>query len=251
MIFPEWPAPQSVKAVITTRCGGVSEEPYDSLNLSLTVGDGEQSVIANRGVLQAGGVPETVQWLRQIHGTDVVYADQSASMQRADAVTTTTADLACAVLTADCLPVLFTDLAGTQVAAAHAGWRGLAAGILEHTVAAFTARPDQLIAYLGPAISQRYFEVGQDVRDAFLQNSYTHASQSRDVELAFTDSPQQANVYFADLYQLARIRLAKLGVTAIYGGDYCTYSQAELFYSFRRDGATGRMASLIYIESIS
>jgi polyphenol oxidase len=239
MIYPDWPAAVPVKAVTTTRHGGVSTAPYDSLNLADHVGDAAGAVRQNRlSIQQQLKLPGWPSWLNQVHGNTVVDAASSGERPSADAGFTDRPGVVCAVLTADCLPVLFCDRSGTRVAAAHAGWRGLAAGILESTVRAFESEPWQLMAWLGPAIGARAFEVGGEVRQAFV-------AQHAEAASAFLSRPNGR--WLADLYQLARIRLRATGVTAVYGGGFCTYSDAQRFYSYRRDGVTGRMASLIWL----
>jgi YfiH family protein len=234
-IQPEWPAPAYVFAASTTRVGGISEGRYASLNLGAHVGDDPGAVRQNRGILKdALGLPAEPLWLEQVHGNEVLGKEGSC----ADARVVGAGQVA-VVMTADCLPVLFTDLAGTQVAAAHAGWRGLEAGILENTVQAMQAESPEIMAWLGPAIGPDAFEVGDEVREAFLRHD------ANAVE-AFRPSP--AGRWLADIYLLARQRLASVGIKQVYGGDLCTYSDEERFFSFRRDRETGRMASLIWIE---
>ncbi len=239
MIYPDWPAAENVKAVITTRTGGVSGGPYQSLNLADHVGDVPWAVQQNRSLVQRQlKLPRRVLWLDQVHGDRVVDASTAHERPSADASFTDQADLVCAVLTADCLPVLFCDRAGKRVAAAHAGWRGLAAGILENTVRALDTEPGQLLVWLGPAIGPLAFEVGADVRHTFVEQ---HA------EAASAFVRQRPGHWLADLYQLARLRLLASGVTAVHGGRFCTFTERESFYSYRRDGVTGRMASLIWL----
>lgn len=236
-IEPDWPAPAHVLALSTTRTGGVSAGPWRSLNLGDHVGDSAQAVAANRQRLHQllpGGA--RVQWLRQVHGCTVVEAGRERAPE-ADACWSSAPGWLCAVLTADCLPLLLTDRAGTAVAAVHAGWRGLCEGVIEAAVHALPCAPDSLMAWLGPAIGPGAFEVGPEVRQAFLR----HAA---DADACFDVSPVQGR-YLADLYGLARQRLAAMGVTAVYGGGRCTLSEPEQFYSYRRDGQTGRMATLI------
>ena len=242
-IKPNWPAPQGIHAFSTCRSGGGSAKPYDSLNLAFHVGDAERQIDKNRQLLieQCQGL-QKIQWLNQRHGIDVVEVGAQA-LPDADACITSRVGEACAVMTADCLPLLFCDRAGQQVAAAHAGWRGLLAGVLEQTVKQFSCQPEQLLVWFGPAISQACFEVGEDVRQAFMHAAA--GSQLVATELAFKPSDQPQH-YLADLYQLARLRLLQLGVSAIYGGDFCTYTDAQRFFSYRREGVTGRMATLIY-----
>lgn len=238
LLIPDWPAPARVRACVTTRTGGCSSAPFASLNLGDHVGDDPQAVVENRRRLQAllGCQPA---WLSQVHGVSVVEADP-AQVAVADASWSAVPGIACAIMTADCLPVLFCDRAGTRVAAAHAGWRGLAAGVLESTVAALVCPADQVLAWLGPAIGPQVFEVGAEVREAFV-------SQHVGAAAAFVPSVNPGR-YMADLYHLARIRLAAAGVTAVYGGGLCTFSDATRFYSYRREPRTGRLASLIWLE---
>lgn len=242
LIRANWNAPAQVHALTTTRLGGHSLAPYDGLNLGDHVNDLPQAVSANRQLLmQVTGLNRTPQWLQQVHGTVVVEAQDDAQVRTADACFTATPGQGCIVMTADCLPVLFTNAQGTQVAAAHAGWRGLAAGVLEETLEAFDPN-DRILAWLGPAIGPLAFEVGGEVKQAFVE-------QHSDAEQAFRTSPTHPQDRFlADIYQLARIRLAAVGVTAVTGGEHCTFSDVENFFSYRRDGVTGRMASLIWIE---
>ncbi|ATM96992.1 inner membrane protein [Yersinia frederiksenii] len=239
LILPDWPAPARVKACSTTRRGGISKFPYDSLNLGTHVGDITATVIANRQCLvEQAGLPQMPVWLEQVHGTRVLHLDGSTiSDVQADAVYSRVSGQVCAVMTADCLPVLFCSLAGDEVAAAHAGWRGLCAGVLEQTMAQFNAAPASIIAWLGPAIGPQQFEVGEEVKQAFI-NIDAQATA------AFIPSGTQ---YLADIYLLARQRLQAVGIHAIYGGDRCTVSETQQFFSYRRDGITGRMASLVWL----
>jgi YfiH family protein len=237
-LFPDWPAPASVRALQTTRNGGVSHAPYASFNLGLHTGDDPEAVRKNR-VLLAAHLPSDPVWLEQVHGTEVLTLSGEPFPQapRADAVVCRITGQVCAIMTADCLPVLFCDLAGSVVAAAHAGWRGLAAGILENTVSAMKTDPANVLAWLGPAIGGNAFEVGIDVRTAFL------AANPDAANAFFPTSPP--GKYHADLYALARQRLNYAGVSRIFGGEYCTFLQPERFFSYRRDHTTGRMASLV------
>ena len=242
---PDWPVPASVRAVATTRPGGVSSGPFASLNLADHVGDDPQCVRRNRARLSAAlELPAEPLWLRQVHGCTVIRAEQinGASPPEADAVIAATPDRVCAVLTADCLPVLFADAQGTQVAAAHAGWRGLADGVLEQTVAALAVEPERLLVWIGPAIGAAAFEVGPEVRAAFLAADSSASG-------AFRPSPNPAHPdrWLADLAQLARQRLARLGITQVFGGEHCTAAEPERFFSYRRDGRTGRQVSLIWL----
>lgn len=236
-IVPDWPAPARVKACVTTRAGGVSVAPFDSLNLGTHVGDDPVAVKKNRQRLlsQLGCKPA---WLQQVHGIDVVEAAPE-TLAEADASWTATPGIACTVMTADCLPALFCDRNGTRVAAAHAGWRGLAAGVLEATLDALAVAPEDTLVWLGPAIGPQAFEVGAEVREAFV-GQHAQAAQ------AFGESLNPGR-YMADIYELARIRLAARGVAAVYGGGFCTYSDPR-FYSYRRAARTGRFASLIWLD---
>ncbi len=239
LIIPDWPAPERVHALTTTRLGGVSLPPYDSLNLGDHVGDDPVAVAENRRRLAAElGLPGEPRWLSQVHG---IFSMEAASVSQgceADASYTDTAGVVCAVLTADCLPVLLCDKDGKGVAALHAGWRGLLNGVIEQTIAAMGGA-GELMAWLGPAIGPQAFEVGNEVREAFIADASTAAT-------AFVPSPNGR--WLADIYALARQRLHRAGVVLVYGGEYCTYSEPERFYSYRRDGRTGRMASLIWLE---
>ena len=235
-LIPQWPAPANVKAVVTTRNGGISQAPYNGFNLAAHVGDAPEAVAHNRAQLSGFGC--TPVWLNQVHSIDVVPA-VAGQLATADASFTEEPGLACTVLTADCLPVLFTTLQGDRVAAAHAGWRGLAGGILEATACALKANPDEILVWLGPAIGPTAFEVGPEVYETFI-------AQHPEAEQALIASARVGHFY-ADLYQLARIRLAAIGITRVFGGDFCTFSDAR-FYSYRRQAQTGRMASLIWLD---
>jgi YfiH family protein len=237
IIRPDWPAPALVRACTTTRRGGISECPFDSLNLGGNTEDSPAAVAENRRRLRPNlGLPAEPAWLQQVHGIEVVRAEAGPAC--ADAVWTARPDAVCAILTADCLPVLLCDEQGRAVGAAHAGWRGLAGGVIEATVAAMALPPQGLMAWLGPAIGPEVFEVGAEVRRAFLE-------QDAGADAYFRPSPQGR--WLADLYELARRRLRRLGIERIYGGGFCTYQDAERFYSYRRDGRTGRMVSLIWL----
>ena len=233
---PNWPAPARVQAFVSSRAGGVSTGAYQGLNLGAHVGDDLAQVTENRRRL-AQALKITPTWLNQTHSTRVVAAD-AAQVLDADASWSQTPDLAALVMTADCLPVLFCDRAGTKVAAAHAGWRGLAGGILENTVQTLDIEPCALLAWLGPAIGPASFEVGGEVREAFIA---THPQSAA----AFVQGAQ-AGKWLADIYQLARIRLAACGVNAVYGGGLDTFSDPR-FYSYRQGSPTGRFASLIWL----
>ena len=241
--MPDWPAPPNVRALISTRAGGVSIAPYASMNPADHVGDDPQAVRRNREIIRAA-LPGEPHWLKQVHSA-LVYrvSGDVQTVPEADAAVSTLSNQVCVVLTADCLPVLFCADDGSEVGAAHAGWRGLAAGILERTVESMRAPGARLLAYLGPAIGPRAFEVGPEVRAEFIATDAQAAAAFQPV--AGSDK------YLADLYLLARQRLAQVGVTRVYGGDYCTYSEAQRFFSYRRDGATGRMAAMIWLEPAS
>ncbi|HEX21914.1 MAG TPA: peptidoglycan editing factor PgeF [Chromatiales bacterium] len=242
LIPVDWPAPKNVQAATTSRIGGVSRAPFDSFNLADHVGDHPAAVLANRELLlEELALPAEPLWLKQVHGTRIVMFDgPQVESPEADASVSAEPNRVCAVLTADCLPVLFCNRTGSRVAAAHAGWRGLAAGVLEATVAQMAVAPDEIMAWLGPAIGPQAFEVGEDVRAAFVDND---ADSSAAFETTGDDR------WLADIYRLARQRLARVGVTAVYGGDRCTVSEAGMFYSWRSDGNTGRMASLVWLAS--
>lgn len=237
----EWPAPRNIRTASTLRSGGVSQPPFDSLNLGVHVGDVPKAVQANRQRLaEALRLPSPPCWLNQVHGSAVVEADRWSQPPTADACIARRPGKVCVVMTADCLPVLFCSHEGDRVAAAHAGWRGLAGGVLASTVSSLGLPGAQLLAWLGPAIGPRAFEVGDEVRIAFT---------SKDAAAAHAFHPShRAGHWLADLYLLARQELARLGVQAVYGGGDCTYSDEERFFSFRRDGQCGRMASLIWME---
>ena len=237
-IVPDWLAPPCVRALITTRAGGASRGAYAGLNLGMRSGDDVEDVARNRASLRQW-LPAEPLWLRQVHGTAVVEADGADANPEADAAIARRPGRVCAALTADCLPALLCDEAGTVVAAVHAGWRGLCSGVIEQTVRAMDRPPAALLAYLGPAIGPAAYEVGSEVRQAFV-------ASDPEAEAAFM--PGRPGKFYADLYALARARLAKSGVARIYGGGYCTYTERERFFSYRRDGATGRMASLIWME---
>jgi polyphenol oxidase len=274
LLLPAWDVAPRVRALVTTRDGGVSEPPFGrwqaegasgaghdlpgGLNLGRLSGDDLEHVEANRVRLTAwAGVPAA--WLKQVHGAGVVEAGEALAAARAgeplnaDASVTDQPGIACTVMVADCMPVLLADGAGRAVGAAHAGWRGLAAGVIEKTaervaaLAGCTAR--DLHAYLGPAIGPRAFEVGADVRDAFMNHAADVGVAQRDATaVAFVERPEAPGKFLADLYALARLRLATLGVERVSGGDLCTYTQRERFYSYRRERVTGRMAALIWLE---
>jgi purine-nucleoside/S-methyl-5'-thioadenosine phosphorylase / adenosine deaminase len=224
---------------MTTRSGGASQGPWASFNLGDHVGDEPSHVSANRACLR-GQLPAEPIWLRQVHSARVVELGREPDPE-ADAVFTRESGQVCAVLTADCLPVLFCDRAGSVVAAAHAGWRGLAGGVLESTVAAMQAAPEDILAWMGAAIGPQAFEVGDDVRVAFID-------QHPEAAAAFLPHPAGLpGKWLADIYRLARIRLWRTGVEAVHGGGHCTFNESDRFYSYRRDGVTGRMAALVWL----
>ncbi|HLF95794.1 MAG TPA: peptidoglycan editing factor PgeF [Methylococcaceae bacterium] len=236
-LIPDWPAPANVRAVCTTRVGGCSRGMFAGLNLAAHVGDDPEDVAYNRAQLRSAlQLPGEPAWLEQVHGTQATDASRPEP-RRADAGFTRTPGVVCAVLTADCLPVLLCDAAGSRVAAVHAGWRGLAAGVLENAVAALDG--SRLMAWLGPAIGPQAFEVGAEVHQAFV---------AAHPECAAAFSPAEDGKWRADLYRLARRALHRAGVNGVHGGGWCTYSEPERFFSYRRDGATGRMASLIWLN---
>lgn len=233
----DWPAPEWVRTCVTTRQDGCSQGVFKGFNLGTHVGDDPNNVLANRAEL-GRMLGCRLAWLEQTHSTDVIDAAPGL-VEEADASWTQESDVACVIMTADCLPVLFCDRAGTRVAAAHAGWRGLATGILENTINALGVPPEELLVWLGPAIGPDTFEVGPEVREIF--SSAAAAECFRPSE--------RAGHYLADIYQLARLRLNGAGVTAIYGGGLCTVSDPIRFFSYRRDGQTGRFASMVWLDS--
>lgn len=237
---PEWPAPPHVHALVTTRSGGVSRGPYSSLNLGDHVGDDMSDVEENRARV-AANLPSPPLWLKQVHGTEVAVAARSTPGCEADAAVTRERGRVLAVLTADCLPVLLCDAAGDVAGIAHAGWRGLCAGVIEQTLAAMDAPSSSLMAWLGPAIGPEAFEVGDDVRGAFLARDAAAAP-------AFRRATARGK-WHADLYSLARRRLATAGVAHVFGGGFCTVSEPQRFFSHRRDRVTGRMASLVWLSA--
>jgi YfiH family protein len=240
LIVPQWPVPSNIKSLVTTRLGGLSSTPYHSLNL----GDHPNAVIANRALLRAC-LPAEPHWLNQIHSASVSTPDEP--LTKADAIVSKTYDDVLAIMTADCLPVLFANTAGTIVGAAHAGWRGLCSGVLENTVSKLqnlepNLMPSDILVWLGPAIGPSAFEVGHDVLDAFVKSEVPFSDN------AFAPIADKPGKYLADIYLLARSRLEAMGICNVYGGGFCTVSQPEEFFSYRRDGVTGRFASLIWIS---
>ena len=243
-----WPFANRVHARISTRLGGVSRGVYGAhnqhlgLNLALHVNDDPVDVYVNRSRLQKN-LPSKVEWLEQVHGTQCVRLSSSGSapsILQADAAFTDQANTVCAVLTADCLPVFFANREGNRVAIAHAGWRGLLHGVLKNTVAQFTDARNDLFAHLGPAISALHYEIGAEVRELFIASNAHFAA-------AFTTT-EKNDKWLMDLYAIARQQLTDLGLVHINGGEFCTYRDTEYFYSYRRDGSTGRFASLIWFD---
>ena len=240
-IEPDWPAPPSVRAGSTTRRGGVSHPPYDRLNLALRVGDDADAVVENRRRLKTRlHLPAEPLWMKQVHGTRVIEAERAEPDTVGDACIARSSGRPCAVLSADCLPILLCARHGGAVAAVHAGWRGLAAGVIESTVAAMRTPAREVLAWLGPGIGAAAYEVGPEVREAFVRRHREDAD-------AFV--PTRPGHWTADLARLARARLSRCGVSAVHGGKRCTHSEARRFYSYRRDGTTGRFATLIWIEA--
>ena len=252
LITPDWPAPKNIHAYSTTRLHGVSEGVFSGLNLALHVGDKPESVKSNREHLSSSlKLPTAPYWLNQVHQATAINAAEQTNQitPDADASFSLSKNQVCVVMTADCLPVLICNRQGNKVAAAHAGWKGLADGVIESTISKLNETPDQLLVWLGPAIGPESFEVGEDVRQVFLRKfEVSGLSQqfAEEVQSAFIEN--RAGHYLADIYQLARLTLKLIGVEAVYGGEYCTFNDANHFYSFRRDGKTGRQASLIWFS---
>ena len=244
---PTWPAPDSVGSAISLRGGGVSDGLYSSNNMALHVEESAVNTQANRAsfvkYLNLTGTPV---WLDQVHGTDVIYAPDAHDIPQADGSYSDKTGVICAVMTADCLPVLLCNKQGTQVAAVHAGWRGLSLGVVRKAVGKFCSNDGPLIAFLGPAIGPHAFGVGSEVKQTFLDNAHSQAHRQA-IKNAFTESENESH-YLADIYALARAELNDCGVLDIYGGDYCTFSDSERFYSYRRNPITGRHASLIWLN---
>ncbi len=240
-ITPDWPAPPTVAAISTTRNAGVSEGAYTNFNIGAHCGDNPDHVACNRKALREQcGFPTEPSWLKQVHGDHVVALHQDKALldRTADASYTTDTNTVCVVMTADCLPILFCDKQGTCVASVHAGWRSLAAGIIEKTIAALPASPDDLLAWFGPAIGADAFEIGDEVKAQLSipdsDHCFTHNAAGR---------------WFCSLTGLASLRCQRVGVTALYGGEHCTYREKDRFYSYRRDGQTGRLGSFIWLKS--
>jgi YfiH family protein len=244
-LIPDWPAPDNVQALITLRSKGPSVAPFDSFNLATHVGDNPQQVALNRQqLLQQLDLQAPPLWLNQVHGAEVVKSAPDLNLPDADGCFSDTVDHTCVILTADCMPILLCNQQGTNVAAIHAGWRGLCGGIISNALNLF-GKNDAVLAYLGPAISAQYFEVGPEVYDQFLSGAINSEHKAK-IEKAFTKSVNDR--YFADLYALARAELGVNGVSDIFGGNFCSFSQSEQFYSYRRDSQCGRNASLIWLK---
>jgi YfiH family protein len=242
LILPDWPVAAGVRAAFICRTGGASAPPFDSLNIGARVGDDPEAVARNRArVGEVLALPSEPAWLEQVHGSSVIELTRLSPprVPRADAAVARDGGPVCVIQVADCMPVLFAARDGSAVGAAHAGWRGLAAGVLEATVHALEIEPPQLLAWMGPAIGPRHFEVGEEVRAAFTQHDAATVG-------AFV--PNARGRWQCDLYALARQRLQSLGVRSIHGGDWCTYADPERFFSYRRDGRCGRMAALIWLS---
>jgi len=239
-ITPDWPAPLNVQALFTTRSGGISSDQYASFNLGDHVGDKPQIVNQNRAKLLKT-LPNEPKWLNQVHGSTSIWVDNNTNLLKGDAALSNTRNIVCAILTADCLPVFLCDEAGTVVGIVHAGWRGLAAGVIEQTVAEMRKKCSHIMAYLGPAIGPDYFEIGEEVRHSFIKQDKMSTS-------AFAPyNGVNSRKWLADIFLLARQRLAAAGITKIYSNEECTYSNSDKFFSHRRDGNTGRMAGLIWL----
>lgn len=241
LITPDWPAPKNVKAFTTTRLGGVSQAPYDSFNLAIDISNDPENIIRNRALLkECLHLPAEPVWIKQVHGTQVIQADSPPTDRTADASFTHQSNIVCAITTADCLPLLVTNRSGSCAAAIHAGWRGLAAGVIEVTLKKLALSSNDLLIWLGPAIGPAAFEVGDEVYQQFI----AHDSQAKQ---AFKRNENDR--WLANIYLLAKQRLTEHGVTNIFGGDFCTYTDKNRFYSYRRDKQTGRMASLIWLQA--
>lgn len=248
-IYADWPVPDTIVAFTTCRMGsGSSQFPYEQFNLADHVGDVAETVTANRkALIQCCDGLETIQWLEQVHGTRIVTAGEQLC-PAADGSISSESGVACAVMTADCLPLVLCDQQGRQIAAVHAGWRGLADGVIEAAVAKFHSPADNLMVWMGPAISQQNYEVGEEVRQQFIDAATP--TEKKPTALAFTRHLSKKNHFLVDLYQLARIRLGALSVSKIYGGGLCAYADSQRFYSYRRDGVTGRMVTMIYKKNV-
>lgn len=239
-IAADWPAPDFIKAGVTTRAGGVSAKPFNNLNIATHVGDKLSDVEKNRSILLHDlKIPNAPQWLEQTHSTETILLPNSIKIPKADASYTLEKNIVCAVMTADCLPLLITDEKGGCVAAIHAGWRGLCDGIIEATIKKLPAEAESLLVWMGPAIGADVYEIGKEVYDAY-------TAIDEDTKEAFT--PTTEGHWLFDIYQLAKLKLNKIGIKKIYGGEHCTFSEEDNFFSYRRDNVTGRMASMIWID---
>ncbi len=240
LIIPDWPAPNNIKAFTTTRLNGVSPAPFQSFNLAHHVGDALENVLHNRTTLKKNlQLPSDPVWLNQVHSNRINHLDINDNLETADGAYTTQKNKICVILTGDCLPILLCDKTGTEIAAVHGGWRGLVSGVIESALAYFNNSPDQIYAWLGPAIGPKVYEVGDDVRDQFV-------AVDKNAQLAFESIKESK--WLANIYLLAQQRLQKCGVNEIFGGNFCTYTDKEKFFSHRRDKETGRMANLIWIQ---
>ena len=237
-LIPDWPAPKNVRTLQTTRIGGVSATPYNTLNLSSNVGDAPLAVARNRMLLEPM-LPSEPVWLKQVHGVVVADAARAECLPEADACVSTHPGAVCVVMTADCLPVLLCNDKGSVISAVHAGWRGLCDGVIEHSVRAMGVPSATLMAWLGPAIGVQVFEVGDEVRAEFV---------AKDPQAAAAFIPSTSEKWLTDIYQLAVLRLHALGVTRVYGGGLCTYTDSANFFSYRRDNVTGRMGTFIWLD---
>ena len=246
-INANWSAPKNVRALMSLRQGGISKLPYSSLNLADHVGDNLFAVAGNRDLLREALMPDIgYQWLDQVHSVDVIEIESASAKIKADSLITREPLTACCVLTADCLPVMLANKDGTEVAVSHAGWRGLQAGILKNTIAKMTSDPSDIIAWMGPAIGPCHYEVGIEVKESF-RASAANQEELNLVESAFAESDLEGKFYM-NLYLFARRQLLAMGVSSVGGGDHCTYCEEDRFYSYRRDGKTGRMASIIFFQ---
>ncbi len=240
LIIPDWPAPSWIKAYTTTRVGGFSHAPYNSLNIATHVGDNLVNVSKNRQLLQKNlYLKKPIIWLKQIHGNTAISADRPIDNLAADAIYSRKEQTVCAVQTADCLPLLVCSFSNYCIAAIHAGWKGLSNGIIETTIDALALSPNDILVWLGPAIGAQNFIVGEEVFQSFM-------NKDQAAEIAF--KPIASNLWQANLYKLAQQQLHKLGITSIFGGNYCTFTDSHHFFSYRREQITGRMLSLIWIN---
>ena len=240
-LIPDWPAPAHIKSFTTTRLKGKSQAPFDAFNLSHTVGDDFNAVQQNRECLaEELQLPHQPNWLEQVHGTRAILCGAQETYPKADAYYTNQPKQVCAVLTADCLPILVCDQQGQEVAAIHAGWKGILAGIIDSTINSLKSKPKNLLVWFGPAIGPKHFEVDDEFRLAFMAKDPQNSANFRQIS---------TTKWLADIYGLARNNLAKCGISQIYGGDLCTVEDRQRFYSYRRDNKTGRMASLIWIDT--